>query len=140
MNRKYNTAWESEHKWLTLKDGLMFCKLCNCSISIFKKHNLIMHEKTAKHIKNNKSIKSCSSLAQLFPKKQTNIELQNFDIKFSVAVACHCSISTVDHLCEIIKYYGKGSELQNLKLHRTKCCALIKNVVSVALHNTLVNE
>ena len=66
MNRKYNPAWEADHKWLPLKHSAMFCKLCNCSISSFKKHNLVMHEKTAKHVKNEKSMKSSTSLVQLF--------------------------------------------------------------------------
>lgn len=49
--RKYNKDWEKDHNWLMLKDGACFCKLCQCPISKFKKHNLITHEKTEKHKK-----------------------------------------------------------------------------------------
>ena len=43
----------------------------------------------------------------------------------AMAVASHCSILAIDHLAEIIKMYGNGSVVGNIKLHRTKCLGLL---------------
>ena len=59
------------------------------------------------------------------------------ELQLAVAVTCHCSITAVDHLGEIIVHHGKGSNLERLKLHRTKCSNLIKNVISPALNKDL---
>ena len=58
VGRKYNKNWKSEHSWLMLKDDACFCKLCLCTISKFKKHNLVMHEKSEKHRNKEKSMRS----------------------------------------------------------------------------------
>ena len=44
---------------------------------------------------------------------------------------------SVDPIGEIIVCGGAGSKLEKMKLHRTKCASLIKNVVSPALHKDL---
>jgi|SRR5215469_2231052 len=138
--RQYKKAWEKDHQWLELKDNSCFCKLCHCTISKFKKHNLVTHEKSEKHKKNEKSLKTTKSALHFFHKEIPNESLQIFDIKFSVSMACHCSIRSVDHLTDIIKEHARGSNLEKLKLHRTKCTCIIKNVVNVALREKLVND
>lgn len=140
IGRKYNKEWETEHSWLMLKDDACFCKLCLCTISQFKKHNLVMHEKSDKHRNKEKNMKSCQSLTKFLKPKTVSSSLKEFDIKFSVAIACHCSIRSVDHLGVIVKEHCKGSTLENLKLHRTKCACLINNVISVSIFEELVQE
>eukprot|EP00794_Sanderia_malayensis_P009867 gene9867-biopygen8124 len=46
----------------------------------------------------------------------------------------------IDHFGEIIVQGGIGSKLEKMKLHRTKCSSLIKNVVSPALHADLCED
>jgi len=47
----------------------------------------------------------------------------------------------VDHLCEVLKLVGGGCpDLENLRLHRTKCSKLIVNVIAPALLTGVVND
>ena len=55
----------------------------------------------------------------------------------AMAVACHRSILAIDHLGEIIKMYGNGSVVGNIKLHRTKSSGLIRHVIAPSLKNDL---
>lgn len=40
----------------------------------------------------------------------------------------------------MLKVFGRGSNLENLKLHRTKCSKLILNVLSPAIVEDLVKD
>lgn len=55
------------------------------------------------------------------------------DIKLSVFIANHSSIRCIDHLGELLAKIGKGSSLEELELHRTKCSSIILNVVAPEL-------
>lgn len=62
------------------------------------------------------------------------------DLRLAVYIAMHSSIRSVDHLTELLKDLGKGSSLENLRMHRTKCSKLIANVISPALLTDLVAD
>lgn len=62
------------------------------------------------------------------------------DLRLAVYIAMHAPIKTVDHLGELLKILGKGSKLEHVRLHRTKCSKLISTVVSPALLNELVQH
>ena len=49
-------------------------------------------------------------------------------------------MSTADHQIELIAQCGKCSVLEKMKVHRTKCTALVKNIVAVSLLEDLVEE
>lgn len=51
-------------------------------------------------------------------------------MQLAVFIAMHCAIRSIDHLGEILKRLGKGSKLEKLRLHRTKCSKLIENVIA----------
>jgi len=70
-------------------------------------------------------------------KKTVSTEEKTAEIELAVFVACHTSIRAVDHLGEWIRQRGAGSTLGNLRLHRTKCASLIRNVLSPALKDQL---
>jgi len=55
----------------------------------------------------------------------------------ALGVACHCAILSIDHMGEIITKHGQGSVIGNMKLHRTKCACLIKNVIAPTLKEEL---
>ena len=65
---------------------------------------------------------------------------QKLEIELAVAISCHCSTVSVDHLGEFMKKNGKGSDLEHMKLHRTKCSKLITKVISPALHENLKDD
>jgi hypothetical protein len=62
------------------------------------------------------------------------------DIHLALSMCCHSAISTIDHIGEIVSKYGKGSQSEKLKLHRTKCTKLIQNVISASLEDEISEE
>ena len=140
--RHYKKEWEEQFKWLSWIDNACYCRWCKCSLSNMRKSAFELHEKTVKHKKAVEASSSSRKITETFKKSTTNAskELKEFEIKFSVSAACHCSVRSVDHQTELIAQYGKGSILENLKLHRTKCMSLIKNVISLALFEDLLDD
>lgn len=136
------TEWEENFKWLSYIDNSCYCKWCKCSISSMRKSSFQQHEKTSKHRKAVDSFTASLKITDTFKNNRENPEkeLKEFEIKYSVSTACHCSVKSVNHQTELIAEYGKGSILDNVKLHRTKCMCLIKNVVSVALFEELLED
>lgn len=67
-------------------------------------------------------------------------EEKALDIKLAVHIAVHSSIKSIDHLGELLKVLGKGSKLENIRIHRTKCSQLIKNVIAPAMLTELVKD
>ena len=56
-------------------------------------------------------------------------------------IAKHCSISTIDHLTSLLQNCAtKESPLERLKLHKTKCTSIIKNVISPSLLESLISD
>ena len=62
------------------------------------------------------------------------------EMKLAVFIAVHCSVKTVDHLGELLAELGKGSALENVKLHRTKCSKLTANVIAPAYLKELLQD
>lgn len=52
----------------------------------------------------------------------------------------HCTVKSVDHLGEMLTTLGKGSGLENIKLHRTKCSKLISNVIAPSMLAELLKD
>lgn len=140
--RNYNKSWELQFKWLTWQDNSCYCKWCKCSLSNMRKSAFELHEKSAKHRKTQQSFETSKKITDTFKKNTSEPikELKEFEIKYSVSTACHCSVRSVSHQTELIAKYGKGSILENVKLHRTKCMKLLKNVVSQSLFEELIED
>lgn len=58
----------------------------------------------------------------------------------AINTATHSSIRSIDHLGELLKTFGKVTNLENLRLHRTKYSKLILNAISPALIEDLVTD
>ncbi|KNC20860.1 hypothetical protein FF38_04207 [Lucilia cuprina] len=54
------------------------------------------------------------------------------DIKIAIFTARHSSISSVDHLTNMLKSFSI-KEFDKLRLHRTKCSAIIKYTIAPAI-------
>jgi len=54
-------------------------------------------------------------------------EKKIMDIKLTTYITMHSSVRSIDHLGELLLTLGKGSILENLQLHRTKCSSIIKH-------------
>lgn len=61
--------------------------------------------------------------------------------KIATFIAEHCSLNTVDHMMEILPQVDPSPDLSSkLKLHRTKCSMLIKNVLGPCMLSELMEE
>lgn len=74
----------------------------------------------------------------LFPPRKMNA--QEIELHLAIGITCHSSIMAVDHLSEIVVQHGKESKLEKIKLHRTKCSLVIKNVIFPALHKDFCTD
>lgn len=143
--RTYQPVWEKEFPWLTrAKDGSQqaYCKVCVKTLQP-RKGTIKIHAET----KDNKHRISAvsSTRANVFQtagtsKQQENHELKKAELQLAAAVSCHSSVLSIDHFSEIVKINGRGSKLENLHLHRTKCSMLITNVISPSLEEELCRE
>lgn len=69
-----------------------------------------------------------------------NEALKLAEIKLVLNNAAHGSLKTIDHLCEMLKDIGKGSQLTKLRLHRTKCSKIILNVIAPGMLKELLDD
>ncbi|KYN02975.1 Zinc finger MYM-type protein 1 [Cyphomyrmex costatus] len=65
---------------------------------------------------------------------------KQIDLCLAVHIAAHTAVRSIDHLGELLSVLGKGSALENIRIHRTKCSKLIKNVISPAMLTELIND
>ena len=134
--KRYCEKWEKEPKlkrWIqkVLSDE---CKAyCKCEIRAHR-NDLLSHASTAKHLKNAAPFSSQRSLFDVGCSKvvlDTSIKVA--ELKVAAHIACHSSISTVNHLGELLcSISGK-----DFAIHRTKCTVLIKQVLAPSMENDL---
>jgi hypothetical protein len=48
------------------------------------------------------------------------VQVKKLELKLAVMTVCHLSFNSVDHISEILKEEGAGSNFEKIKLHRTK--------------------
>lgn len=119
-----------------------FCAICKTTLNAHKK-TLQEHGVSKKHQQNANNKSMITSLPKLdkFVKTTLSERRKIAELKIATYVAEHCSISTVDHLSIVIKGLDEESTiLQDIKLHRTKCSALIKNVLSPCILQDLLED
>ncbi|KAF0303512.1 hypothetical protein FJT64_024502 [Amphibalanus amphitrite] len=67
-------------------------------------------------------------------------EVKRAELEIAAAMCCHCSVSSVDHISDLMKKHGKGSTLGKINLHRTKCGKLITEVISPSFRKELIDD
>ena len=146
-HKKFQNSWLKDplfEKWLeeVRSDGeKAFCKVCRAEIRAHRA-DLVKHSTSAKHKQNIAKISGGQkSIKSIFCKKEDKIS--KFEIRLSIYVACHSAIRSVNHLGELLNEEmpsTSSSTSLNLRLHRTKCSALIKNVISPVILQEQVND
>ncbi|KAL0859016.1 hypothetical protein ABMA27_010870 [Loxostege sticticalis] len=131
--------------WLTVcigDDTKAWCKACKCTLIAHKK-DLVEHSKTKKHdqsLKRSNVVGQSSKVTDFF-EKPIKEPRKIAELKIAAYVAEHSSIKSVDHLGVLIKNLDPTSQvLKDLKLHRSKCTALIRNVISPCFLEDLLEE
>ena len=142
LSRKYRKEWEKIFPWIKKSsDGTesAFCTLCHVTLGAHK-GTIEQHQKTKSHISRDINLNTAQKQISFQKLSKPETSTKEADIHLSLNICCHTAISNVDHLGEIISLYGKGSTLENLHLHRTKCSQIIKNVLSASLEEEIVND
>uniref|UniRef100_A0A0P4VRN6 Uncharacterized protein n=1 Tax=Scylla olivacea TaxID=85551 RepID=A0A0P4VRN6_SCYOL len=98
-----------------------------------------MHAKSLKHHRAPDQIKGYTSVSSFFTGGLR--EMKIFDIRWSVAMACHAAITATDHLGEIINESSRKTDiLHGMKHHGTKCSNILTNVVHPCLHDSVIKD
>lgn len=119
-----------------------FCKLCKCLLQAHKK-DLSNHAKCKKHLEAFKYSQATFNNTKLTRFFGLNIpeDRKVAELKMAAFIAEHGSISTVDHLGNLLPSLDRSSALlSGIKLHRTKCSGLISNVISPCMLEDLVQD
>ncbi|KYN14500.1 hypothetical protein ALC57_13294, partial [Trachymyrmex cornetzi] len=131
--------------WLTASPANSinaFCKYCKNEIKTHKR-DLQVHAQAKKH-KNlvKEQIENATTpKITLFAKKTISEKRKIAEMKLATFVAEHCSINSIDHLGFIVMNLDSKFEfLKYIKLHRTKCTSLMKNVIAPCMLADLVND
>lgn len=145
-DKAFQSAWMKDplfEKWLEeVKNDQTKarCKVCKTELRAHKT-DLKKHSESVKHSQNMRKIDPKQvSLKTAFSKGENKIT--KFELQLSVYVANHSTVNSIDHLCDLLKKHmpstASTSSSETLRLHRTKCTALIKKIISPALLRELV--
>ncbi|XP_044588770.1 uncharacterized protein LOC123267949 [Cotesia glomerata] len=145
--KRFQESWMKDPmfcQWLrqVSDDGnKAYCKVCKKELRAHKA-DLVRHKDSEKHKKNARAITFHPSMNKVFPsmnpvnKKKL---VTKFELQLAVHVACHSSIRVIDHLSDLMKDHFKSYNDKNIKLdqylriHRTKCTALLTKVIAPSL-------
>ncbi len=64
-----------------------------------------------------------------FPKVKKFRDVARAEAHLALFVAKHCAISSCDHLVDVVKKCFSDKTSSEVAMHRTKCTAIIKNVL-----------
>lgn len=142
--KKYQVKWETEAAfkgWLTsVKDDCTKAKCQCCGVILNAGHSdLMKHAEGKKHLKRVKELQGTPNIGQTFArvaqKSSTHVLKENAkkaEILLSAAFAEHnVAIHIVDHLLDVFKSAAPDSDiLKHTSLGRTKCTAIIENVIA----------
>lgn len=108
----------------------MKCKYCNC---VLKPHytDLLKHADSKKH--KDYVVPAPQQLKQFLAQiSKPNFDQARREVRIALFTAMHASVSAVDELGEILQEFdGK------FRMHRTKCAAVIKNVLAPHFNHKL---
>ncbi|KAL1250496.1 hypothetical protein QQF64_018292 [Cirrhinus molitorella] len=111
------------------------CRYCKTEIRAHHA-DLLQHATTDKHKRNAKPFSSARLTDIGFTVSKTSAKNQKADLQLATYIACHTAVSSVDHLGELVNSaFGK-----DLSIHRTKCTALINNVIAPCMFNDLLKD
>lgn len=113
-----------------------YCSYCKCSI-MAKLYDVQAHVATKKHQSNS----SCFSQKSKLPFGQINTKTEEQEAVLSLFVAEHTAIGTVDHLAKLcIGHFCNTSSSGQIKIQRTKCTNIIKNVLAPHFYEDLRSD
>ena len=150
MSKKSSYGQRFRDKWLNdprFKDWLRktegdsmkgYCKYCKCQFAA-KLSDLERHWLTSKH---KKAQEPFSDQRQgVIPFKKISSESRSVEGALSLFTGCHCSVRVIDHLTDLCKtYFADSKSCADIKLHRSKCTAIIRNVIAPHFMKDLISD
>ena len=122
-DKAFQAAWLKDplfEKWIEefkSDKTKAYCKVCKSVIRAHKT-DLKKHGEAAKHKQNMSTVCPKQPTLKTFSKVE---KVTVLELKLAVYVACHSSINTIDHLCDILKKdIPCTSSSDTIRLHRTK--------------------
>lgn len=148
-DKTFQSKWLNDPvfgNWLCEKAGdgtKAYCKVCKCDLRAHKT-DLIKHQQSSKHQAHASAIAIQPNINRFLQPINKNT-ITKLELRLAVHVSCHSAISTIDHLSTLVKNEMKALNsdnkiVDNVKLHRTKCSALLKNVISPSLLNEQIRD
>ena len=115
-----------------------YCKYCKCQFAA-KLSDLERHRLTSKH---KKAQEPFSDQRQgVIPFKKISSESRSVEGALSLFIGCHCSVRVIDHLTDLCKtYFADSKSCADIKLHRSKCTAIIRNVIAPHFMKDLISD
>lgn len=139
--KKYNKDWEKEvglKEWIQPQpgdDSKALCRFCKCEIRAHHA-DVVQRAATVKHKKNATPLSSMRLTDFGVTVRKLHVSQQVTELKIATYIACHAAIRNVDHLGELL-----GSSFDcSLKLHGTKCTALINHVIAPCMFRDLLRD
>lgn len=154
--KQYCPSWEDIplfKGWLKRSpddDNFAYCVVCKCSLRP-QKNDLEKHSKSRKHILNASKLSKTQSNLTSFgftPPFKKSVKIN--ELKLAIFTATHSSLSSVNHLSEIVndvilsssceKNKSWISKENHLRMQVTKCSAIIKKVNAPVLLEAMIND
>ncbi|XP_068210356.1 E3 SUMO-protein ligase KIAA1586-like [Palaemon carinicauda] len=105
-----------------------YCKYCKTTIRA-KFCDIKDHSKSKKHQVNSEPFSSSRQSKISFPKAEKSRDVARAEAQLCLFIAKHCAISSCDDLVDIIKKRFSDKTATELAMHRSKCTAVLKNVL-----------
>ncbi|CAN8031714.1 unnamed protein product, partial [Ixodes persulcatus] len=134
--QRFRDYWLKENKckqWLiTAMSGdpfKAFCKFCKCTIEA-KKASIDKHTTSTKHLASTPSRGTQQPTLVDFAPPTVPLPVQQAEGTLALYVAEHGAMNSVDHLGQACsQMFGDSKIASKIKMHRTKCTNVIKNVL-----------
>jgi len=112
--------------------------IVNCTTATFYQELATFHMKNRRNISGELHYKARRNNVRKTPGQDMD-KVKAVELQIAVSMTCHCPVRTVDHLSEIMVAHGLGGIPEHIKLHRSKCAYLIRNI-SPALKTDLIDD
>ncbi|KAG0445717.1 hypothetical protein HPB47_016292 [Ixodes persulcatus] len=133
--QRFRDCWLKDDKckqWLMAMSGdpfKAFCKFCKCTIEA-KKASIDKHTTSTKHLASTPSRGTQQPTLVDFAPPTLPLPVQQAEGTLALYVAEHGAMNSVDHLGEACTLmFGDSKIASKIKMHRTKCTNVIKNVL-----------
>lgn len=132
--QKFRKEWLQDEickDWITEvpnDEKSVYCKYCKTKIRA-KFYDIKDHSKSKKHQVNSEPFSSSRQSKINFPKVEKSRDVSRAEAQLCLFIAKHCATRSCDHLVDVIKKCFSNKTSADMAMHRTKCTAVLKNVL-----------